>query len=218
MPSQLVRTLHDLLWATAELHQVLAVDVWPELWQVLLNHAQPDWVLPPHCTSSAQAQLAQLRNGLEDSGAPDESAGSSTAGAEAGCSNSGIPFQLQSMVLAYGDWYMSHVVRDVRGLGVLYAPQLRRFTCVRGPVEVIQQRTSLQELVALLQVSVRGALYATAHQSMFKSCHSETRTTAKLAERSGCCTDLAMWLHPSQCVCFSGLGSFWQQLPSAGSR
>jgi hypothetical protein len=38
-------------------------------------------------------------------------------------------------------------------LGVLYAPQLRRFTCVRGAQELIQSRTSLQELTALLQVS-----------------------------------------------------------------
>jgi hypothetical protein len=46
------------------------------------------------------------------------------------------------------------VVRDVRGLGVMYAPQLRSFTCLSGPREAIQQRASLPELAALLQVRV----------------------------------------------------------------
>lgn len=45
------------------------------------------------------------------------------------------------------------VVRDVRGLGVMFAPQLHAFTCLTGPLEAIQQRTSLPELTALLQVS-----------------------------------------------------------------
>lgn len=44
------------------------------------------------------------------------------------------------------------VVRDVRGLGVMYAPQLCAFTCLAGPKEAIQQRASLPELTALLQV------------------------------------------------------------------
>jgi hypothetical protein len=48
------------------------------------------------------------------------------------------------------------VVRDVRGLGVMFAPQLRYFTCLAGPKEAIQQRTSLPELTALFQV--RGVL------------------------------------------------------------
>jgi hypothetical protein len=166
VPSQLVRTLHDLLWATAELHQVLSIDVRPELWQVLLNHAQPDWVLPPACTPSTSAakqgpmagavpQLARatrMDDGQTDG--PDASGDSVVQGAGGkACSSSGIPVQLHGMVLAYGEWYMSHVVRDGRGLGVLYAPQLRRFTCVRGAQELIQSRTSLQELTALLQVS-----------------------------------------------------------------
>jgi hypothetical protein len=167
VPSQLVRTLHDLLWSTAELHQVLSVDVRPELWQVLLNHAQPDWVLPPSCTPSTSAakpgpmagavpQLARATRMMDDGSTegPDASGDSALQGAagEECSSSSGIPVQLHGMVLAYGEWYMSHVVRDGRGLGVLYAPQLRRFTCVRGGQEVIQSRTSLQELTALLQV------------------------------------------------------------------
>jgi hypothetical protein len=165
VPSQLVRILHDLLWATAELHQVLCIDVRPELWQVLLNHAQPDWVLPPTCTPSTStakqgpmagaapqlARASRIEDGqYEDADGSGDAAGQATAG-EA-CSSSGIPVQLHGMVLAYGEWYMSHVVRDGRGLGVLYAPQLRRFTCVRGAQELIQKRTSLQELTALLQV------------------------------------------------------------------
>jgi hypothetical protein len=47
------------------------------------------------------------------------------------------------------------VVRDVRGLGVMYAPQLRSFTCLSGPKEAIQQRASLPELTALLQVRMK---------------------------------------------------------------
>jgi hypothetical protein len=145
---------------------VLSVDVRPELWQVLLNHAQPDWVLPPNCTPSAStakqgpmagavpqlARATRMEDGQTDR--PDASGDSVVQGpvGEA-CSSSGIPVQLHGMVLAYGEWYMSHVVRDGRGLGVLYAPQLRRFTCVRGAQELIQSRTSLQELTALLQVS-----------------------------------------------------------------
>lgn len=45
------------------------------------------------------------------------------------------------------------VVRDVRGLGVMFAPQLRTFTCLTGAKEAVQQRASLPELTALLQVS-----------------------------------------------------------------
>lgn len=45
------------------------------------------------------------------------------------------------------------VVRDVRGLGVMYAPELCTFTCLTGPVDAIQQRASLPELTALLRVS-----------------------------------------------------------------
>lgn len=165
VPSQLVRILHDLLWATAELHQVLCIDVRPELWQVLLNHAQPDWVLPPTCTPSAStskqgpmagaapqlARASRIEDGQQDGfDGPGDAATQGAAG-EA-CSSSGIPVQLHGMVLAYGEWYVNHVVRDGRGLGVLYAPQLRRFTCVRGAQELIQTRTSLQELTALLQV------------------------------------------------------------------
>ncbi|WIA14188.1 hypothetical protein OEZ85_002727 [Tetradesmus obliquus] len=165
VPSQLVRILHDLLWATAELHQVLCIDVRPELWQVLLNHAQPDWVLPPTCTPSAStskqgpmagaapqlARASRIEDGQQDGfDGPGDAATQGAAG-EA-CSSSGIPVQLHGMVLAYGEWYVNHVVRDGRGLGVLYAPQLRRFTCVRGAQELIQTRTSLQELTALLQM------------------------------------------------------------------
>lgn len=165
VPSQLVRILHDLLWATAELQQVLCIDVRPELWQVLLNHAQPDWVLPPTCTPSAStskqgpmagaapqlARASRIEDGQQDGfDGPGDAATQGAAG-EA-CSSSGIPVQLHGMVLAYGEWYVNHVVRDGRGLGVLYAPQLRRFTCVRGAQELIQTRTSLQELTALLQM------------------------------------------------------------------
>lgn len=50
------------------------------------------------------------------------------------------------------------VVRDVRGLGVMFAPQLRYFTCLAGPKEAIQQRTSLPELTALFQVRTQPAV------------------------------------------------------------
>ncbi len=46
----------------------------------------------------------------------------------------------------------------MKGQGVLFAPQLRRFTCVTGQVAAVQARASLPELAALLQV--RGAVWA----------------------------------------------------------
>lgn len=52
------------------------------------------------------------------------------------------------------------VVRDVRGLGVMYAPQLRVFTCLTGPKEAIQQRASLLELTALLEVGVTHSTHS----------------------------------------------------------
>lgn len=149
IPSQLVRCLHDLLWASAELHQVLGVDVRPELWQVLLNHAQPDWVVPPSRSEAAE-EGGLLQTANSEGMAADCLPGQGDPAA--GYSSSGIPMQLHSMVSAYGEWYMQQVVRDVKGLGVLYAPQLRRFTAVAGQVELIQQQASLPELTALLQV------------------------------------------------------------------
>lgn len=50
--------------------------------------------------------------------------------------------------------FVQAVVRDVRGLGVMYAPQLRAFTCMTGPRDAIQQRASLPELTALLEVGL----------------------------------------------------------------
>lgn len=49
-------------------------------------------------------------------------------------------------------------MRDARGLGVMFAPQLRYFTCLAGPKEAIQQRTSLPELTALFQVRTQSAV------------------------------------------------------------
>lgn len=46
----------------------------------------------------------------------------------------------------------------MRGLGVMFAPQLRYFTCLAGPKEAIQQRTSLPELTALFQVRAQSAV------------------------------------------------------------
>eukprot|EP00878_Enallax_costatus_P010261 GHUV01010711.1.p1 GENE.GHUV01010711.1~~GHUV01010711.1.p1 ORF type:complete len:604 (+),score=239.17 GHUV01010711.1:1353-3164(+) len=162
VPSRLVRCLHDLLWASAELHQVLAIDVRPELWQVLLNHAQPDWVVPASCRNTAVApswgsgagaspEQGQVAGGADSAADPSRTSDDGH-GAQPGYSSSGIPVQLHSMVQAYGEWYMQHVIRDAKGLGVLYAPQLRRFTCVAGQVDLMQQRASLPELTALLQM------------------------------------------------------------------
>lgn len=176
IPSQLVRCLHDLLWASAELHQVLAIDVRPELWQVLLNHAQPDWVVPTSCRTTAAAQdwgsgAGAASNDAQAAGGADAfvdpvRAGPAGQAAQANYSSSGVPVQLHSIVQAYGDWYMQHVVRDAKGLGVLYAPQMRRFTCVAGQVDLIQQRASLPELAALLQVCGLASVMCTLRTSL----------------------------------------------------
>jgi hypothetical protein len=60
------------------------------------------------------------------------------------------------------------VVRDVRGLGVMFAPQLRTFTCLTGAKEAIQQRASLPELTALVQVSLEAARLRSAAHSHLK--------------------------------------------------
>jgi hypothetical protein len=191
VPSQLVATLGDLLWATAELREVLSIDVTPDLWQVLLSHAQPHWVLPPASAAaaaalvgggggSAGARAAALRPWLlqpvssagrdQLNGAPSASAGgdgsssvaaSSAGGAAAGAASSagasgprgsGVPVPVVSMVQAYGEWFTQAVVRDARGLGVMFAPQLRQFVCLAGPADALSQRACLPELTALLQV------------------------------------------------------------------
>lgn len=60
---------------------------------------------------------------------------------------------------------MQAVVRDVRGLGVMFAPQLRTFTCLTAAKEAVQQRASLPELTALLQVSIpEASLRCAAHK------------------------------------------------------
>lgn len=174
VPSQLVRLLTDMLWAAAELREVLNIDVTPELWQVLLNHAQPDWVLPPSSNGGALQGaggavvpwLPQTAStGKEpfspftpSSGSAGGEAGSSAGGSSGGasegggCATGGVPIEVFGMIQAFGEWYVQAVVRDVRGLGVMFAPQLCCFTCLAGPKEAIQQRTSLPELTALFQV------------------------------------------------------------------
>jgi hypothetical protein len=125
VPSQLVRILTDVLWAAAELREVLNVDVTPELWQVLLNHAQPEWVLPP---SSSGALTAAASGGamvpwlpqVSSAGQPlspfSGSAGGdlgSSAGGSGGCVNEGgdcptggVPIEVFGMVQALGEWYV----------------------------------------------------------------------------------------------------------------
>jgi hypothetical protein len=129
-----MRVLSDILWAAAELREVLDIDVTPELWQVLLNHAQPNWVLPPssssssalHMTASAAAAgavvpwLPQVSSagqplspftgsGATFSGGGD--GGSSAAGSGGGAcdgdyGSAGVPIEAFSMVQAYGEWYV----------------------------------------------------------------------------------------------------------------
>jgi len=129
VPSQLVRILMDLLWAAGELREVVDIDVTPDLWQVLLNHAQPDWVLPPSSSTAAQAGagaggavvpwLPQVSSAGREpfspfsasagSGAGDGSTGvGSGGGASDGgaCSLGGVPIQVFSIVQTYGDWYV----------------------------------------------------------------------------------------------------------------
>lgn len=125
VPSQLVRILTDVLWAAAELREVLSVDVTPELWQVLLNHAQPEWVLPP---SSSGALMAAASGGAMVPWLPQVSSagqpfspfsasaggdvGSSAAGSGGGaseggaCPTGGVPIEVFGMIQAFGEWYV----------------------------------------------------------------------------------------------------------------
>ncbi|KAF8063811.1 hypothetical protein HT031_003668 [Scenedesmus sp. PABB004] len=138
VPSRLARSLSDLLWAAGELSAVLRFDARPELWQVLLNHAQPGWVLPPR--------------GAPPGSEPGDDGDATGGGAGAGA-GAGVPMRVRSVVASYGSWLLSAVVRDVHGLGVMYAPQARRFTCVSpGGRQLLHSRASLPELAALLQV------------------------------------------------------------------
>lgn len=129
MPSQLVRILTDVLWAAAELREVLNIDVTPELWQVLLQHAQPEWVLFP---SSSGAVLTAASGGAmvpwlpqtastgkepfspftpsggSAGGDPGSSAAGSGGGASEGdgCATGGVPIEVFGMIQAFGEWYV----------------------------------------------------------------------------------------------------------------
>lgn len=126
MPSQLVRVLTDILWAAAELREVLDIDVAPELWQVLLNHAQPDWVLPSSSSNTAAAAGGAVVPWLPQPSSPGRepfspftaSAGSAGGdGSQAacsgggaseggGCGTAGVPIEVFSMTQAYGEWFI----------------------------------------------------------------------------------------------------------------
>jgi hypothetical protein len=128
VPSQLVRLLTDMLWAAAGLREVLNIDVTPELWQVLLNHAQPDWVLPPSSSGGALQGaggavvpwLPQTAStGKEpfspftpSSGSAGGEAGSSAGGSGGGasegggCATGGVPIEVFGMIQAFGEWYV----------------------------------------------------------------------------------------------------------------
>jgi hypothetical protein len=128
VPSQLVRTLTDVLWAAAELREVLHVDVTPELWQVLLNHAQPEWVVPPSSSTTtttlqpAGSALPWLQHAgsspgrfgtmLPSAGSSGVEGGSTAAGSAggasdgSGCAVGGVHVEVFSMVQAYGEWYV----------------------------------------------------------------------------------------------------------------
>lgn len=135
MPSQLVRLLTDMLWAAAELREVLDIDVTPELWQVLLNHAQPDWVLPPSSSGALPEAagagavvpwLPQMSStGKEPFSpfTPSSGSGGGEAGSSAGCSGGGasegggcatggVPIEVFGMIQAFGEWYVQ-VSREV---------------------------------------------------------------------------------------------------------
>lgn len=59
------------------------------------------------------------------------------------------------MLSMYADWYFDTIVKDIKGVGVMYAPQLKAFTCVQSATQAaeLQQYTSLPELTAMFQVS-----------------------------------------------------------------
>lgn len=133
VPSHLMRVLSDILWAAAELREVLDIDVTPELWQVLLNHAQPNWVLPPSSSSALYTAASAAAAGcavvpwlpqVSSAGQPlspftgsagtfsgGGDGGSNAAGSGGGAGDgdygaAGVPIEAFSMVQAYGEWYV----------------------------------------------------------------------------------------------------------------
>lgn len=125
LPSHLARILMDLLWASCELREVLSTDVTPELWQVLLNHAQPDWVVPsgnhgarlsgpsagpgtpwlPQLSSAGQL-LSPFTSGSVGGDSGLNQAGSGGGVSDGACSANGVPVQVFSMIQCYGEWYV----------------------------------------------------------------------------------------------------------------
>lgn len=162
------------------------MDVKPELWQVMLSHAQPDWVLPPADSdglppSRAPCAMRHAPPGTDAGSMTVPVMVASTAGGGGGGVSNSTPAGLwrgaagrlggsfggggaagrgqmpaapvRSAVAVYADWASSVLVRDARGWGVMFAPQLRSFTAVVGVGRAqVEARASLPELTALLRM------------------------------------------------------------------
>jgi hypothetical protein len=106
---------------------VLNIDVTPELWQVLLNHAQPDWVLPPSASnttagaasgavvpwlpqpsSPGREPFSPFTASAGSAGGDGSQAACSGGGASegGGCGTAGVPIEVFSMTQAYGEWFI----------------------------------------------------------------------------------------------------------------
>jgi hypothetical protein len=134
-PSQLAGRLQSALYAISALQEATSIHLLPEVWTALLLHAQPARLSGlPGSTPGSHAAADRLQE--------DDVQGSSSSD------------QGSARIMdLYAGWYLTNVLRDAGGMGVLYAPQLRCFSCVRQEGRaLIQGHTSLAELTALLQV------------------------------------------------------------------
>jgi hypothetical protein len=115
----------------------MTIDLLPDIWRALLLQCQPK------SRDAAPEPARGLQQEEDGSDAPAATAGE-------GAYTCSPPRILD----VYADWYLQHVIKDVQGLGVMFAPQLRCFTCVQQDKKaVLQMYTGLAELTALFQVS-----------------------------------------------------------------
>ncbi|KIY91309.1 hypothetical protein MNEG_16655 [Monoraphidium neglectum] len=126
-PSQLAARVRCLQAAVAQLAPALGFDLSPDLFESLLLHCQPEPGSDAH---------------------PLDGPGSAGGSAE------GPQGPALRMVEAYGAWLQDVLVRDSRGVGVMYAPAARAFTCVsRGARAEVAAYASLGELTELFRVA-----------------------------------------------------------------
>ena len=124
------------LYVVSAMQETMSIDLLPDIWRSLLLQCQPR-------SRDAAPEPARVQQqdeeGIDADAAAVESAGGSPAA---------------RIMDVYADWYLQHIIKDVNGAGVMFAPQLRCFTCVQQDRKVgLQKYTGLAELTALFQVS-----------------------------------------------------------------